>query len=142
MEWLDGDPGYTKLRVRQASGTRTGSAYLYTAGGSQYNTSASTGNTQSFGGYNDDKIKLANWGVGDTEQSKDTNLWVYHPMNAANQRPYLHYSTWGKSPSNEWQNIQGFGYIDESTNWTGLHLYNNGGVSARWQVVVYGYKHA
>ena len=51
------------------------------------------------------------------------------------------WDSWGTSSSSEAQHIQGFGYYDGTTSWTGLNLYTVGSNSANWSVVTYGYKH-
>ena len=130
-----------RLRVRQGGSTITGSSYLYTWGGSQVN-SGGTGNTQNGGSTGSDHILLNVWNTADTNHQKDIELWVYHPLNASNQKPYFSWTSWGKATSGEAQHIQGFGYYDNSTNLSGLHIYETGSNSVTWSAVTFGYKHS
>jgi hypothetical protein len=131
-----------RVRVRQGGSTITSSYYHYNWGGSQTNSggnsNAQQGGTQNSAvGYFDTSI----WNTRDTNFSKDLRIWVYHPTVSGTQRPYIMWDSWGTSSSSEAQHIQGFGYYDGTTSWTGLNLYTVGSNSANWSVVTYGYKH-
>ena len=132
-----------RIRVRQGGSTLSSAGYHYVIGGSQTN-SGGTSNTQQSGTTNSptDAFKIGIWNTRDTNHSKDVKVWVYHPtVTSTNQRPYIQFDIWGNSSGTEMQHVQGFGYYDNATSWSGIHLYTTGGNSANWNVVTYGYKH-
>jgi hypothetical protein len=133
-----------RIRVRQGGSTVTSSSYHYNWGGSQTNSGGSS-NAQQGGTQNSPQgyFDVGIWNTRDTNHSKDLRIWVYHPtVTATNQRPYLQWESWGAASSSEAQHIQGFGYYDNATSWTGLNLFTAGSNSVNFSVVTYGYKHS